>query len=189
MKLFATLALPLCLSGCWTGPTFYAPSETVQAIPAGKYKIHREHSKLPDYYNRSYERHYQEPNEVRISYNGSGRTVVKNGGEIGEETATVVPFNKAEGTYIAQIDKLEATRFGGQAVYALIRVTPRGYDLAVPICADEHPVEVDADDDAGLPGVKLPSCKFRSRKDLETAMADYAQSPLRWTEYWRKGER
>lgn len=189
MRLFAALALPLCLSGCWTGSTFYAPSETVQAIAPGKYTRHREHSKLPDYYNRSFEQHYQEPNVVRISYDGNGRTVVKNGGEIDGETATVVPFNRADGTFIAQIDNLEATRFGGRAVYALIRVTPRGYDLAVPICADDHPLEVNTDDGAELPGVVLPSCVFHTRHELEAAMAEYAQSPLRWTEYWRKGER
>lgn len=197
MKIFAVLLLSLSLSGCWVGQEFYAPSEAVQAIQPGKYKIHREYSRVsddPDKANRDqFNRdRLNDATDVKIAYAPDGRALVRNNGEIDASIATLVPFDKAEGTYIAQIEMGDEAGIAGggigKAVFALIRITPRGYDLAVPICNDYQRVASRPRIYAKGPLFGLPTCMYNTRADLEAAMVKYADDPIRWTSYWRKNK-
>ena len=190
MKILAVLALSLSLSGCWVGKDFYAPAESVRAIEPGKYKIHREYSRVnddPDKVNRG---QFNDATDVKISYAPDGRALVRSNGEIDASIATLVEFDKAAGTYIAQIDMTDTSDKAGvgigQAVFALIRVTPRGYDLAVPVCNDYHRIASRPRIYAKGPLFGLPTCRYNTRADLEAAMVKYAEDPIRWTSYWRK---
>jgi hypothetical protein len=178
MRRLAPWVLILPLSGCWSGDNFYAVSEGVAAIPAGKYEV-------IDTYDPTSARDdtiYAE--RIKISYTKDGGVIV-DGIEGGESSnSTLVKLGDQPGLYVVQADLGASIPRIGSSFYALINLTPNGYQIAVPKCDQKRAKFYDRAIISGLL-VGKPVCKFNSRADLETAILDYSRDPISWTEYRR----
>jgi hypothetical protein len=176
MRNLALLALIIPLAGCWSGNSFYATSEGVQAIPAGKYEVFYVYGPK----TKSDEASYGE--RVNISYKADGRAVIE-GMEGGDsDNSLLVKLGEKPGLYVVQADLGAQLPKIGSSLYALVNVTPDGYQLAVPKCDQKRAAFWDRAIVSGLLGGKL-ICKFSNSADFETAMLDYAKDPIGWTEY------
>lgn len=182
MRKLALLLLVLPLSGCWSGENFYALSESIPAIPAGKYDI--VYSNDPN--DQRDETLYSD--RIKISYDNDGRAVV-DGTEAGDSnSAILVKLGEQPNLYVVQSDLGASIPKVGSSLYALINVKPDGYQIAVPRCDQKRAGFYDR---AVVSGVLVgkPVCKFENREDFETAMLDYAKDPISWTEYRRVRKR
>lgn len=184
MRRFAILtpALGLLLSGCWTGDSFYSRSESVAAIPAGQYKVVRLHGPIEGSDNDILGQ------RLRVSYDKDGRAHVENMGQNDESESILIKLGNQPGLYVAQAEfGPERTKYGS-AAYALVNLTPDGYQIAVPRCDQKRAALWDRAVVSGLL-VGKPVCKFSNRAALEAALQDYAKDPISWTEYRRVGKR
>ena len=177
------LALIVPLSGCWSGDSFYAASEGVAAIPAGKYRIYDSYDPTATRYDQErQDREFAE--RLTIFYGDDGRAIVK-GVEGGESSnSTFVKLGDQPGLYVVQADFGASIPKIGSALYALISLTPNGYQIAIPKCDQKRAKFYDRAIVSGLL-VGKPVCRFKSRTEFETAMLDYAKDPISWTEYCR----
>ena len=187
MRRLGFLALIIPLSGCWAGDSFYAASEGVAAIPAGKYRVHNSYD--PTATGIDIERQDREFAErINISYGADGRAIIE-GYEGGDESkSTLVKLGDQPGLYLVQTDFGASIQKVGSAFYALVNLTPNGYLLAIPKCDQKRAKFYDRAIVSGLL-VGKPVCKFNTRAELETAMLDYAKDPISWTEYRRVKKR
>jgi hypothetical protein len=182
MRSWALLLLVLPLSGCWSGESFYATAEGVAAIPAGKYDI--VYSNDPN--DQRDETLYSD--RIKISYDNEGRAVV-DGTEAGDSnSAILVKLGEQPNLFVVQSDLGASIPKVGSSLYALINVTPDGYQITVPRCDQKRAAFYDR---AVVSGVLVgkPVCKFKTRADFETAMLEYAKDPISWTEYRRVRKR
>lgn len=183
MHRFILLALIVPLSGCWSGDSFYTASEGVAAIPAGKYRVY-------DSYNPTVTRYKteREDNEfaerLTISYGDDGRAIVEGVDGSESSNSTLVKLGDQPGLYVVQADFGASIPKIGSSLYALINLTPNGYQIAIPKCDQKRAKFYDRAIISGLL-VGKPVCKFNSRAEFETAMLDYAKDPISWTEYRR----
>jgi hypothetical protein len=187
MRRFGFLALIMPLSGCWSGDSFYAASEGVAAIPAGKYRVYNTYD--PTATRIDIERQDREFAErLTISYGDDNRAIVEGleGGE--SNNSTLVKLGDQPGLYVVQADFGASIQKIGSSIYALVNLTPNGYLLAVPKCDQKRAKFYDRAIVSGLL-VGKPVCKFNTRGELETAMLDYAKDPISWTEYRRVKKR
>jgi hypothetical protein len=176
MKKILPLIMMLSLSGCWSGEGFYTPSESVAAIPAGKYKLHAERG-LTAHNDDDFA--YGE--KVEISYGADGRALVENTGEGDANNSTLVKLGDAPGLYVVQADLGARVPAIGSSLYALLQVTDRGYNIAVPRCDEKRLGKSRAVASGILVG--KPVCRYSNRADLEEALLRYSEDPIRWTEY------
>ncbi len=182
MRGFALLLLALPLSGCWSGENFYATTEGVAAIPAGKYDI--------VYSNDSAEKRDKTTysDRIKIAYDKEGRAMVE-GTEAGDSnSAILVKLGVQPNLYVVQSDFGASIPKVGSSLYALVNVTPDGYQIAIPRCDQKRAKFYDAAIISGIL-VGKPICKFKTRADFETAMLEYAKNPISWTEYRRVKKR
>jgi hypothetical protein len=178
MRCLAIIALSLSLSGCWSGDGFYASSESVAAIPAGKYRVYDVRGPR----SKSEEASFGE--RIKIKYNADGTALVE-GVEAGDSAnSTLVKLGTQPGLYIVQADLGAPIPKIGSSLYALVNLTPNGYQIAVPRCDQKRAAFWDRAIVSGLL-VGKPFCKFSNRADFEKAMLDYAKDPISWTEYRR----
>jgi hypothetical protein len=176
MRNLTLLALILPLAGCWSGNSFYSPSEAVQAIPAGRYQV--VHIRGPRSEND--EESYGE--RIDISYKADGRAVIE-GMEGGDsDNSLLVKLGDQPGLYVVQADLGARLPKLGSSLFALVNVIPDGYQLSVPKCDQKRAAFWNKAIVGGVLGGKL-ICKFTNRADFETAMLDYAKDPIGWTEY------
>jgi hypothetical protein len=178
MRNLSLLVLAASLSGCWSGNSFYAVSESVPAIEAGKYRvvaIGGPSTPANDATLGTY---------VKISYAADGHATVDdiNGGD--SSNSTLIKLGDTPGLYVVQADLGAPIPDIGSSLYALINVIPDGYQIAVPKCDQKRVVGWSRAIVSGL-FVGKPVCKFDNRADLETALLDYAKDPISWTEYRR----
>ena len=183
MRNLAYLALILPLSGCWSGDSFYAATEGVAAIPAGKYRVYDSYD--PTATHIELDRQDAEYAErITISYDKDGQAIV-DGFEGGEASkSTLVKLGDQPGLYVVQADFGASVPKIGSSLYALISLTPNGYQIAIPKCDQKRAKFYDRAIISGLL-VGKPVCKFNSRAEFETAMLEYAKDPISWTEYRR----
>jgi hypothetical protein len=178
MRRLAIIALSLCVSGCWSGDGFYASSESVAAIPAGKYRVYDVRGPR----SKSEEASFGE--RIKIKYNADGTALVE-GVEAGDSAnSKLVKLGTQPGLYIVQADLGAPIPKIGSSLYALVNLTPNGYQIAVPRCDQKRAAFWDRAIVSGLL-VGKPFCKFSNRADFEKAMLDYAKDPISWTEYRR----
>jgi hypothetical protein len=171
-----SLALIVPLAGCWSGNSFYALSEGVQAIPAGRYEVVEVRGPLTKSNDASY------GERIKISYKADGRAVIE-GAEGGDsDNSLLVKLGEQPGLYVVQAELGAKIPKIGSSLYALVNLTPGGYQIAVPKCDQKRAAFWDKAIVGGLLGGK-PVCKFSTRAAFETAMLDYAKDPIGWTEY------
>jgi hypothetical protein len=178
MRTLATLALILSLSGCWSGDTFYATSEGVAAIPAGKYDA---------VYVYDAAREADESDlgkRISVKYAADGHAIIDTleGGE--SSNSILVKLGDTPGLYVVQADLGAPIPKVGSAVYALVQTTAEGYQVSVPKCDERRSSVWRRAVVSGLT-VGKPICAFGNREDLETALIEYAKDPINWTEYRR----
>jgi hypothetical protein len=178
MRRLALTAVILSASGCWSGNGFYTASESVAAIPAGKYAVYHIHGPRSKSDDLSY------GDRIKISYNANGTATVE-GTEGGDsDNSILVKLGDQPGVYVVQADLGAPVPKIGSSLYALVNLTPEGYQITVPRCDQKRAAFWDKAIVSGLL-VGKPFCKFSNRADFETAMLDYAKNPIGWTEYRR----
>jgi hypothetical protein len=184
MRQFAIIALSLMLSACWAGPDFYAETPSVQPIPAGKYKVVRNFSILPDDKE-------QGPSEtvgsrIRLSYAEDGSVIIK-GGEFGDQDSRprIVVLDESQGLYVVQVDPGQGVASLSKRIYGLVRLTPDGYRLSVPLCDGTRRIKPGSRITVGGLLDKRRSCSYDDRETFETAMRKFADDPVSYTEYRR----
>ncbi len=176
MRSWAKLLLVLPLSGCWSGESFYATTEGVAAIPAGKYDIVYSTDPTEQRDDTLYS------DRIKIAYDKEGRAVV-DGTEAGDSnSAILVKLGEQPNLYVVQSDLGASIPKVGSSLYALVNLTPEGYQIAVPRCDQKR---ADFYNAAIISGILVgrPVCKFKTRADFETAMLEYAKDAISWTEY------
>lgn len=173
------------LSGCWLGPRFYALDETVSAIPAGTYRISRieDPTGQDQRVNELATIDLRTATDVRIAYRADGSALVENLSE-GEDPqpALLVPLSGVPGferLFAVQVD-LEGLN---RAIYGIVNVTDNGYQWALPACDGTRRLAEGSRAVISGPLVNRRSCRFSSREDFEGAMRQFAQDPIRWTNY------
>jgi hypothetical protein len=182
MRLLVLTALVLSLSGCWSGNSFYTASESVAAIPAGKYEVYD----IRGPRSKNDEDSYGE--RIKISYNADGTANVE-GAEGGDSSNSIlVKLGDQPDLYVVQANLGAPLPKIGSSLYALVHVVPNGYQIAVPRCDQKRAAIWDRAIVSGLL-VGKPFCKFSNRAGLETALLDYAKDPIGWTEYRRVRKR
>jgi hypothetical protein len=178
MRRLALVAVLLSVSGCWSGESFYAASESVAAIPAGKYAVYHVHGPRLKSDDAS------DGERIKISYNANGTAKIE-GTEGGDsENSILAKLGDQPGLYVVQADLGASIPKIGSSLYALVNLTPEGYQIAVPRCDQKRAAFWDRAIVSGLL-VGKPVCKFSNRAAFETAMLDYAKDPIGWTEYRR----
>jgi hypothetical protein len=182
LALVALIALALPLAGCWGGDSFYATSEGVAAIPAGKYAVYNIHGP------RSKDDEATSNERIKISYTADGHAVVDGNDSGDTNTGILVKLGEKPGLYVVQADLGAPLPKIGSAVYALVNLTTDGYQLSIPRCDQKRAAFWDRAIVSGLL-VGKPVCKFSSRAGLEAALLDYAKDPIGWTEYRRVNKR
>ena len=184
MRAICGLTLAVLLSGCWTGPDFYAERSSEQPIEPGRYKLVDTYAMLPDAQEKLWR---EEPigYRVRISYADDGTAIVENApaGE-GPQRARIVALDKSRGLYVAQIDPGEGVAEVGTRIYGLISVGSGGYRISIPPCDGTRRLTPNSPVIVGgvLFGLR---CRFRTRAEFETAMLAFARDPVSWSEYRR----
>jgi hypothetical protein len=176
MRCLALIALILPLSGCWSGDSFYAISESVAAIPAGKYAVYNIHGP------RSKDDEATSNERIKISYTADGHAVLEGNDSGDTNSAILAKLGPKPGLYVVQTDLGAPLPKIGSSVYALVNLTPDGYQLSIPRCDQKRAAFWDRAIVSGLL-VGKPVCKFSSRATLEAALLDYAKDPIGWTEY------
>ncbi len=180
MKIIAVLALPLTLSACWTGPQFYAANESVQAIPAGRYKVVHVEAPLDD------DKATQIGDRLSVAYGPDGRIIVSDSSGPDEPSnGMLARLEGTDGLYVAQIDLGQGLTPVGMTVYGLVNVIPGGYQLALPLCDGTRRLSLKYG--GVIKGALYPrkSCAFAERAKFEAAMREFSKDPIRWTEYRR----
>ncbi len=187
-KLLA-LMLPLMLSACWTGPDFYADAPSAQPIPAGKYKVVRiisDFDRVEDRFGSDREFTGEINSKVRISYAADGDVVVEGGPDGGgDESTRLITLDKAQGLYVVQVDTGQGVVSLTKRVYGLVRVTPGGYRLSVPLCDGTRRIKPGSRITVGGLLDKRRTCSYPDRETFETAMRKFADDPVSYTEYRR----
>jgi hypothetical protein len=188
MRALIILALPALLGGCWTGPVFYAQSESQPAIPAGKYKV----VDIVDPFRDKPDPDFGK--SVRVAYSKDGQASIYDASEAGDDSAHVVfaPLPGTPDIYVVQATMLpDLVSPKGQvvhasAVYGLVNVTADGYQLALPPCDGTQRIrEGSRITVRGLAYFKKSACQFSTRESFEAAMQKFAEDPIRWTRYKR----
>jgi hypothetical protein len=176
MRVLVLLSLLLPLSGCWTGNGFYDASESVAAIPAGKYKIVDVQGPITSGDSADYGK------RIKISYDSTGLATVDNDQDGDSSEARLIKLGPNPGLYLVQADLGAALPRVGSSLYALVQIVPGGYQIAVPRCDQKRAAFWDRAIVSGLL-VGKTVCKFSNRANFEAAMLDYAKDPIAWTEY------
>jgi hypothetical protein len=180
MRLWMIVALPLSLSGCWIGPVFYAPSESTQAIPVGRYKVVHVEAPLND------DKDTPLGARLSIAYAPDGRVLVTDSDEDAEPSnVTLTKLADSEGLYVAQVDLGAGLAPVGSAVYGLVNVIPNGYQIALPLC--DGTKRLSQKYGGVVKGLMFgrQGCTFSDRASFEAALREFAKDPIRWTEYRR----
>ncbi len=189
MKKLIALMLPLILSACWTGPDFYADAPSVQPIAAGKYKVVRIISDFDRVEHRfGSDRGFtgELNTKVRISYAADGDVVVEGGPDGGGDEATrLITLDEAQGLYVVQVDPGQGVASLTKRIYGLIRLTPDGYRLSVPLCDGTRRIKPGSRITVGGLLDKRRTCSYPDREAFETAMRKFADDPVSYTEYRR----
>jgi hypothetical protein len=189
MKKLITLMLPLMLSACWTGPDFYADAPSVQPIPAGKYKVVRivsDFDRVEDRFGSDRGFTGEINTKVRISYAADGDVIVEGGPDGGgDESTRLITLDEAQGLYVAQVDPGQGVASLTKRIYGLVRVTPDGYRLSVPLCDGTRRIKPGSRITVGGLLDKRRTCSYPNRETFETAMRKFADDPVSYTEYRR----
>ncbi len=183
MRSLLLAILALSLAGCWSGESFYATSEGVAAIPAGKYET---------VFVRDYSKAFDDSDlgrRVRIKYTPDGHAIIENTDEGGDSSnSLLVKLGETPGLYVVQAELGASIPKVGSALYALVRTTPDGYQISIPKCDQQRLKAWSRVVVSGLT-VGKPVCVFNTRSDLEAALLDYDKAPINWTEYRRVEKR
>jgi hypothetical protein len=184
MRALFPLALSLLLGGCWTGPVFYAQSESEPAVPAGRYKV----VDIVDPFGSEVDPDFGK--RVKVQYTKDGHATISDAGEHVDDLSNVV-FARLRGaphTYVVQgtlfpeSSAPDGRILKSRAVYGLINVTADGYQLALPPCdGTQRLTEGSQITVRGLAYFKRSACEFSSRESFEAAMEKFAKDPIRWT--------
>jgi hypothetical protein len=184
MKKLITLILPLMLSACWTGPDFYAQAPSAQPIPAGKYKVVRNFSISPD--DKEQSQLETVGSRIRLSYAEDSSVIIK-GGEFGDQDShpRLITLDAQQGLYVVEVDPGQGIASLNKRVYGLVRVTPGGYRLSVPLCDGTRRAKPGSRIIVGGLLDKRRTCSYPDRETFETAMRKFADDPVSYTEYRR----
>ena len=182
MRWSALLMLPL-LSGCWIGPDFYAGTPSEQAVAPGIYAPVASGGVLPDIVQSL----MNEPvgSRIRIAYAPDNRIVIDTRPYTEDARGMrFVPLDRARGLYVVEVDPGQGEVETGRRIYGLVTLTPRGYRLSVPVCDGTRRLS------PGSPvivrGVLFGlRCIYNDKAAFETAMRDFADNPVSWTDYAR----
>ena len=189
MKKLIVLMLPLILSACWTGPDFYADAPSVQPIVAGKYKVVRiisDFDRVEDRFGSDRGFTGELNTKVRISYAADGDVVVTGGPDGGgDESTRLITLDEGQGLYVVQVDPSQGVTSLSKRIYGLVRVTPDGYRLSVPLCDGTRRIKPGSRITVGGLLDKRRTCSYPDRQTFETAMRKYADDPVSYTEYRR----
>jgi hypothetical protein len=189
MKKLIALILPLMLSACWTGPDFYADAPSVQPIAAGKYKVVRiisDFDRVEDRFGSDRGFTGEINSKVRISYAPDGDVVVEGGPDGGgDESTRLITLDKAQGLYVVQVDPGQGVASLTKRIYGLVRLTPDGYRLSVPLCDGTRRIKPGSRIIVGGLLAKGRTCSYPDREAFETAMRKFADDPVSYTEYRR----
>lgn len=189
MKKLIALILPLMLSACWTGPDFYADAPSVQPIAAGKYKVVRiisDFDRVEDRFGSDRAFTGELNTKVRISYAADGNVVVTGGPDGGgDESTRLITLDEAQGLYVVEVDPGQGVASLTKRIYGLVRVTPDGYRLSVPLCDGTRRVKPGSRITVGGLLDKRRTCSYPDRETFETAMRKFADDPMSYTEYRR----
>ncbi len=181
MKRFVALLLPLLLAGCWTGPKFYTTDEAEAAIPAGLYKVVNIEDPFADAVDPDFGK------RVRVSYAPDGHAFMNatSDGSDGPANVILVNLPGKDNIFIAQAELDTGNPKSPAAIYGLINIIPGGYQLALPKCDGTRRLKEGSN--VTVKGVLFgkTQCSFADRVSFEAAMQDFAQDPIRWTEYKR----
>jgi hypothetical protein len=175
MRILALLVLPLSLSACWSGGGFYAKSEAVPAIDAGKYIITDVNGPPGDGDDANLGK------RMNVSYKSDGSAVIESTEDGDVSEGILVKLGEQPGLYVAQADLGATIPKVGSSLYALINIIPGGYQIAVPRCDQKRIGNSRAVVSGLLVGKRF--CRFNDRAELELALLDYADDPIRWVEY------
>lgn len=189
MKKLIALILPLILSACWTGPDFYADAPSVQPIAAGKYKVVRiisDFDRAEDRFGSDRAFTGELNTKVRISYAADGNVVVTGGPDGGgDENTRLITLDEAQGLYVVQVDPGQGVASLSKRIYGLVRLTPDGYRLSVPLCDGTRRIKPGSRITVGGLLDKRRTCSYSDREAFETAMRKFAGDPVSYTEYRR----
>lgn len=145
------------LAGCWFGGPFYSPSETVTALPPGRYRAISPAEDEPE-------------KVVRVSRRGDGMTRVD---APDDEPLTVgfVPLGTAGDAFVGWSDPAEGKRPGDSLqTFWLLFARDGEFRLYLPIC-EGVAAEIAAAAGASVErDVKVPGCRFADRASLEAAL-------------------
>ncbi len=186
--LLCTVVMALPLSACWKGPNFYSVSESVRAIPAGKYKVVDVYSASKPSANR-----FDDPefgSRLKIGYEDDGRVIINNDTD-DPAKMMLVPLKDRPNTFVAQIemDALIARTSAPGSVYGLVQVRGDRYRVSLPLCDGTRRLKPGSSVIVKGLLVKGRVCSFDDKETFERAMVDYANDPLSWTEYKRVADK
>jgi hypothetical protein len=179
-KIFAALALPLMLSGCWLGPQYYQLAESERPIPPGLYKS----SGSYDRFDERNELH--ETTRARISYQADGHIVLTPQGDHEDPSYVIlVPIDKEQGLYAVQVEFGQGVTAINTAVYGLVWVRGDRYRVSLPRCDRPHRVSPRSRVYVGGILSGPITCSYPTREAFEKAALEFAEDPTSWDEYRR----
>jgi hypothetical protein len=157
-RLVPALGMLLTLAGCWSGRPWFAASDSVAAIPDGRYRL-AEPGGRP------------EGNEVlRIAHQRDGALRI-DGGDA-PLRAVIVPLGGAGGVgrYIVQLEKPDPDR-PGKAMFLMLDGREGRYQITIPRCGS---AAAEAAEGSGGSVARDPqagsTCVFADRDTLVTTL-------------------
>lgn len=156
MSRLLPLLLAFMLAACWTGPAFYAASESERAVPAGIYELRGPSGPLDD-------------RIVQVTHLPDGFTQLAPVSDPSESTTVgLVPLPGARGVFVIWFAAVDGDLLPeGQTFYGLLgSEEDGGFGIYFPTCAEHEEVPAGAE---RVPD-KFPQCRFADRASLEEAL-------------------
>ena len=157
------MAAALLLSSCWEGPPFYSAADIVRVLEPGRYEA----------------RGADSTELISVVASDGGMTITREGQR--EFSYGLVPVDAQAGRFVAWAERSEEEVEHGAAVsYALLqRLGPNEYLLYYPTCTGRDADIAAAAGAEALRDLALPTCRFRTRAELEGALRQLVPRPER----------